>query len=414
MQPIQGMNQKRVQTLNRSLIINIIRQSGTVSRAELARRSNLKQATITNITKELIELGYVRETGYLQGQGGRRSVGLTIDETHYRTIAARLTRQHVTVGLFTILGTELSEERTQISVAQGPEEALNRLARVVNAMVKQAGHDKVLGFGLAVPGPFIRPESRIALVTGFPNWEHVMLQEALEKRIDLPLLLEHDTTPAALAEWWIGVGKSEKYQSMIALIGGQGVGAGIINNGRILLGSLGTAGEIGHHSIDYNGPQCECGNRGCLELYTSTSAIVKAYRRELELSKRLSIPRDISYEDIAGEFLRGDEPATKVVNDMARYLSFGLVNMVNTLNPDLIVIGDEWAILGDPFVDLVRLHLKPRLVPEIYAALAVKLSAFSDDASIRGMAMMVADEFSPSSRIREMVQQDEAASSVER
>lgn len=399
MQPIQGMNQKRVQALNRSLIVNIIRQSGTVSRAELARKSNLKQATITNITKELIQLGYIRETGYLQGQGGRRSVGLTIDETHYRTIAARLTRQHVTVGLFTILGTELSEERTQISVAQGPEEALNRLANVVNSMVDEAGRDKVLGFGLAVPGPFIRPESRIALVTGFPNWEHVMLREALEERIALPLLLEHDTTPAALAEWWIGVGKSEEYQSMIALIGGQGVGAGIVYNGRILLGSLGTAGEIGHHSIDYNGPQCECGNRGCLELYTSTSAIVKAYRRELELSKRLPVPRDIIYDDIAGEFLHGDKSATRVIDDMSRHLAFGLASLVNTLNPDLIVVGDEWSTLGEPFVELVRQRLKPLLVPDIYVSLSVKLSSFNDDGCIRGMAMMVADEFFPSSRI---------------
>ena len=246
----EGLNQKRARILNRTLVLNILRRTGEISRAELARRSNLRQATITNITKELISLGYVRETGFLSGKGGRRSVGLEIDETRFRIIAARLTRFHVTVGLFTVMGTELSETRETVSAAGGPGTALDAIADVVNSVADQEGRENVIGFGLAVPGPFSQSESHILLVTGFPGWDRVPLHEELARRIDLPLVLAHDANAAAMAEWWVGAGSAGHYTSMLAFIGGQGVGAGIIlNNGEILTGKLGTAGEIGRAHV---------------------------------------------------------------------------------------------------------------------------------------------------------------------
>lgn len=389
---VEGLNQKRSQALNRSLVLNILRQAGVCSRAELARQANLRQATITNITKELIALGYIRETGYLPGQGGRRSVGLSIDENRYRIIAARLTRQHFTVGLFTVLGTELNEEREKISVDEGIEKALDRMAEVVNRMVVQVGREHILGLGLGVPGPFIRKKSRIALVTGFPGWSRIDLRKEIERRIDLPLILEHDANAGAVAEWWIGAGSSGEYNSMVYFVVGQGVGAGVIYNGRLLRGSLGTAGEVGHHTICYDGPQCECGNRGCLELYCSSRAMTSNYTSELERLGDSPLDYEVTFDHLVTAF-RGKEPiAGDVVEAAAGYIAVGLANIVNILNPSLIVIGDEIPALGDELVAMVWEKLAPLLVRDMYDGVTVRRSSFEDDAAIRGMAMIVAEE----------------------
>jgi N-acetylglucosamine repressor len=389
---VEGLNQKRAQVLNRSLVLNILRQAGVCSRAELSRQANLRQATITNITKELIALGYIRETGYLPGQGGRRSVGLTIDETRYRIIAARLTRQHFTVGLFTVLGTELSEEREKISVEDGIEIALDHMANVVNRMVERAGREDVLGLGLGVPGPFIRRKSKIALVTGFPGWSKIDLRAEIEKRIDLPLILEHDANAGAVAEWWIGAGSSGEYNSMVYFVVGQGVGAGVIYNGRLLRGSLGTAGEVGHHTICYDGPQCECGNRGCLELYCSSRAMTTNYRSELERLGDGSPDHDVTFDHLVAAFRDNEPIARGVVEAAAGYMAVGLANIVNVLNPSLIVIGDEIPAFGDELVAMVRERLAPLLVQDMYDGVVIRRSSFEDDATIRGMAMIVAEE----------------------
>ncbi len=389
---VEGLNQKRAQALNRSLVLNILRQAGVCSRAELARQANLRQATITNITKELIALGYIRETGYLPGNAGRRSIGLAIDETRYRIIAARLTRQHFTVGLFTVLGTELSEEREKISVDEGIEKALDRMAEVVNRMVVRQVRDHILGLGLGVPGPFTRQKSKIALVTGFPGWSRISLRDEIEKRIDLPLILEHDANAGAVAEWWIGAGSSGEYNSMVYFVVGQGVGAGVMCDGRLLRGSLGTAGEVGHHTICYDGPQCECGNRGCLELYCSSRAMTSNYRAELARQSGKPLNDDVTFDHLVTGFRNKEPIARSVVEAAAGYMAVGLANIVNVLNPDLIVIGDEIPALGDELVAMVREKLAPLLVRDMYDGVVILRSSFEDDATIRGMAMIVAEE----------------------
>jgi len=389
----QGVNQKRAQVFNRSLILNILRRGGIMSRAELSRKSKLRQATITNICKELLSLGYIQETGYLAGQGGRRSVGLTIDETRFRIIAARLTRQHFTVGLFTVLGTELSEKRETVSVAAGTKKAMDKMAEIVNGFIESAGKENIIGLGLAVPGPFFQSDDHIALITRFPGWERVHFREELEKRIDLPLIFEHDANAAVLAEWWIGAGSIGDHNSMIYYVGGQGVGAGIMIYGRILRGAQGTAGEIGHHSICYDGPQCECGNRGCLELYCSTLAIIDAYKKEKAIAGSLEEP--FSFKDVVEGFLSGEDIAIKVVTKAANYTAIGLANSVNILNPELIVIGDEVTAFGERFVVMIREKLKSLLIPELFNSVKIVSSSFHEDAVIRGMAMIVAEETLP-------------------
>ncbi|MCF7938677.1 MAG: ROK family protein [Spirochaetales bacterium] len=364
-----------------------------MSRAELARKSNLRQATITNISKELISLGYIRETGYLEGKGGRRSVGLAIDETRFRTISARLTRHHFTVGLFTVLGTELTEKRETVDVATGPEVALDKMAEVVNDLTKHVGRENVLGMGLAVPGPFIQKKAHIALITRFPGWEHVRLREELEKRINIPLVLEHDANAAVLAEWWIGKGSSGAYNSMVYYVGGQGIGAGIISNGRVLRGYLGTAGEIGHHSIRFDGPQCECGNKGCLELYGSTISITEAYRKEKGVAEGSELP--ITFDDVVQGFLENEDTAVNVVGNAAAYTATGLANVANILNPELIVIGDEITAFGKRFISMIQEKLRTMLIPELYESLDIPLSSFREDATVRGMAMIVAEDTLP-------------------
>jgi N-acetylglucosamine repressor len=179
---------------------------------------------------------------------------------------------------------------------------------------------------------------------------------------------------------------------MVYVAAGQGIGAGIVIEGRLVSGALGIAGEIGHISIDFAGPKCACGNLGCLEHYCSSIALVREVKEALIDHPESPLAKDFSFPSILRAFQAGDELALSAVKKVAWYLGFGLVIAVNAFNPHIIVIGDEMAQLGEVFLAIVRSTVESHVLPSVYRNLRIELSTFETDPVLVGVSTLAVEQ----------------------
>jgi len=382
-----GSNIITVRENNLSVVIRLIYKAKVCSRAELAKATGLKQATITNIINDLISWGLVFETGYIPGAANRRSVGIAINNAHYKTIGLRLNRDYVSAGLFDITGNMLERREYKFNPHSGPEEVVRQMQKFIKEF--NAHHEAdVLGVGVAIPGPFVVKHGKIALMSGFPGWENVDIKAELGEHTPAPVFLEHDANCGVLAEMWYG--DISEFKDVIYIASDIGVGAGILVSKRLYTGGMGMAGEIGHMTIDYGGPLCECGNRGCLELYCSTHALLQEYKKELLHSLHETDHQEEStVEQILKAVASGDKTARNAFARVAQYLGIGLVSVINSFNPELIILSDKIAIAGEYLLQIVDDVLRERLLKPAYENTTVRLGSFVEDGMLYGASALV-------------------------
>ncbi len=383
----RGINQDVTQEMNRSLLLKSLRREGVCSRAHLASLTGLKQATVTNIMKDFLNWGIVKEVGFLNGSKGRRSIGVSINPDGYRVIGVRLARKHYSVGLFDLTGKQIVKERVDFEPEKQPgaEEILNQIVGRMRLLIQQYGKDSVLAAGLAVPGPFIAKKSRIALITGADIWKDIELKAFFEREMDIPVFLEHNANAGAYAHMW---DLKEAYHDdiLVYIAAGQGIGAGIVMNGRIYEGALGTSGEIGHMTIDRNGKPCACGNRGCLERYASSLELVKTVYGERAGMK------GCNFEDLEKQIRSGDTAYTEHYRRACESLGVGIINIVNIINPDRIIIGDDMARPNPELMEkTVRETVQKGILPDVFDELTLSISAYQGDPILTGAAIVAID-----------------------
>ena len=173
----------------------------------------------------------------------------------------------------------------------------------------EAEQTAVVGIGIAAPGPLIR-DGKIVLISNFPGWQDVSLRETIEEEFGLLTVMEHDANAAVLAEKRRG--SYDPSANMIYVVVGQGIGAGLLLNGEIYQGGVETTGEIGHITICHDGPRCECGNRGCLEMYCSARTL-------LNKANTLGLGDDLTVEDVANLAIQGNKAAEQLLRKMLSF-----------------------------------------------------------------------------------------------
>ena len=383
---LKGVNQDSIQSMNRTLIMKLLREQGICSRANLAKLSGLKKATVTYIVNDFINWGCVKEVGLIQGNKGRRSIGITLAEDRYFVIGIRLARRDFKVGLFSINGNLIDITQQQIESGQSPERTMENILSNIDSLISRTAPDNILAIGMAIPGPFIKREGKIAVLTETAGWGNMAFREELEKRYSFPVFIEHDANAGAYAQIWYDK-LIDKNASLIYVAIGQGVGAGIVYNGEILKGELGIAGEIGHTSINFDGPKCECGNHGCLEKYCSSIVLA----RNITGAKKRTEQYGLS--DIQKLIDAGDEQAIEEFRKECRYLGYGIVNAVNSFNPSAIILGDDMSHINDGIMlQEVNKILKERLLPEVYDNLNLKVSKAVKDSVLHGIGAICINE----------------------
>lgn len=367
-----SMNQKKQQIVNRSLVINLLRQEKLCSRADLAKLSGLKRATITYIVNEFMEYDLVVEDGLLHANKGRRSIGIRINGEKYRTIGVMITRDYYSLGMMGLSGEVFFTETYQVHRDMPGEKVLEELKGHIADMRMAEKDCQVLAICVAVPGPYKKENDHLAFVTNLLGWENIRIHEKLQEGCDIPVFVENDANAGVCAQQWFRKKMSDQ-KDIVYIVAGQGIGCGIILNGELQHGSMGGAGELGHTSINYMGPKCECGNHGCLENYCSSIALLHNVREGLRRGEPSILTYDSDFYAFSEAVRQGDALAVREFRKACECLSVGIINLVNQMNPSDVIIGDVIAeVCPEMMLDIIRKKVKESLPPFVSESLIIE------------------------------------------
>lgn len=384
-------SQATVAESNRSRILQHLYHNGVSSRAQIAKALGLSPAAITKITAQLIEAGAIEETGDMEGEKNRRSIGLMLDTARFHIIGVKFARPLVQVGVFDLCGNTLSLEDQPPVANETIGEAVALMHARLEALLDQ--DPSIIAIAMAVPGPYMRDEGRTAVVSSMQGWRDINFIEEFAHAFRVPVFVEQDARAGALAHYLFDP-ESHESDNLSYFLVGEGVGLGVIENERIINGALGAATEIGHVSIDINGRPCDCGNVGCLERYCSTPAIhdmlIEAGGPVPDAARLTHTEATRALFALAKE---GVEKAIEMVRLIGRYIGYGCVNIFNTFNPRLIIIGDIVSEAGDLLLDEVRRTVRSRSIPELYDSTSIVLSTMPTNATVCGTAAVAATQF---------------------
>ncbi len=332
---VRGTNLTHAKSSNLRLVLQTIRAYGPLSRTEVARRTGLTKQTISNLTDALRHADLVSEESARRVGVGKPSVPLKLNPDGAIAIGIQLDRGRLVSVLSDITGNLRGRVESQYNLsdpASAVAEAHASCRRLLRRL--RIPRRRILGVGLVMPGPF--GVSRVEAAS-LPGWDAHSVKLELEKRLQLPVLLENDATAAAVGEWLFGAASGARNFCFLYL--GIGLGAGIIVNNQPYSGTGGNAGELGHVIVSPDGRLCSCGNRGCLEPYLSLNSIFEALSHE---NRRITTVHEFC------EQVKPDDPIVlNWLREAATPLRTGIQAIENMFDPETIVVGGdapEWII----------------------------------------------------------------------
>jgi glucokinase len=302
----------------------------------------------------------------------------------------------IAAALATTQGEIVVRGRRPTPAQAGPDAVINSICATINEVLsaKELRPSRLSGIGIAAAGIIDSANGKVIFSPNLPGWHEVPLREAIEQRFGIPAYLGNDANLAALGEWRFGVEK--KVANLIYITVSTGIGGGIIADGKLYTGACGAAGEIGHMTIDVNGPRCRCGNIGCWETLASGTALAREAVKRITEGARTSIIElvggdvskiDAKIVDLAAK--QGDELAQELVSHLGYYFGVGLANLVNIFNPELILVGGGVAKIGDLLLQPAIKIVKGRAFSTSANAVEIKPAILGDDSGILGAVAFV-------------------------
>lgn len=369
-----------LRTANQQRVLDVLRGVTAVgpsaddtayTQAELARVTGLAPATVSNIVRELTAAHLV-ET---DPGSGRRGSAVRLARGAGLVAGVDFGHSHVAVAVGDLTGHLVAEERRHLAAGHDHTEALGLAGTMLDAMA--ATHGPVRHVGLGLPAPVTNDVVRSSAI--FPGWEDVDTRAAAEQQFGIPVHVENDANLGALAEHRHGVGRGHDSSVFVKI--SSGVGAGIIIDNELFHGAGGTAGEIGHLTLDEQGPLCRCGSRGCLEAYTSTGTVQAMTAGQLPSA---------DLDAIVDAARAGHVGAQRALEDAGLHLGWGLASIVNLLNPAIVVVGGDMARAGDLLLDSARVGLRRHALDSV-ALTPVLASELGERASLVGAVLLAAE-----------------------
>ena len=338
---------KLIQELNRSIILKTIQDNGPISRSEIAKKNKISSTTVTAAVKKLIKQGLVCEEGIGASSGGRKPILIRFSSDSKFIIAVAITNSAI----------KIAETNLEAKIKRLEIYPVNKLTgkKFIDYLLKSIGHfleiysdlRKCIGISVTSPG-IISVDKAVIHENTKLKLKNTPLKEIIEKQFKLKVWLENDTNAIVLAEKRFGAYKKSK--NLIYITIGDGVGAGIVVDGHIFRGHSGGTGEFGHTSIDRNGILCDCGNKGCIENYINWSAVYSKVLSSVAQGKHTMMLeltngdiKQITPSILLDALEKNDQLAKEIMTETAAYLATGIVNLVNLLNPDVIILGGKLA-----------------------------------------------------------------------
>ncbi|MCO1580770.1 ROK family transcriptional regulator [Crossiella sp. SN42] len=374
---------------NRSMLLSKLFFDGPLSRQELSQQTGLSAATVSNVTGELAEERLIVEAGLVESDGGRPRVLLRVDPEYAHVVGIDVGETGVKVELFDLGMTRLAAvDHPLPSSRPRPAAVVTQVASALREVMATSGVNAgtVLGVGIGVPGT-VEQGSTVRVHAQTIGWDGVELENLLRaKGVKLPLFIDNGAKTQGQAELWFGAGRGARH-AVVALLG-SGVGAAVITDGATYRGSTSSAGEWGHTTIVYNGQECRCGARGCLEAYVGAEAILERYRKA---RGGRAVPGTDEQSSLAALLTAAERSRTaaKVLEETAGYLGAGIANLVNLFNPERIVLGG-WAglSLGATLLPAIREATAAHALRHPYGQTTIEVGQLGPDAVAVGAATL--------------------------
>lgn len=360
---LSGSNINLVKLHNIQVVLLSLLNTACISRVQLARRTGLSNTTITNLISELIEMGVVVEECETSAPPDRiRPVGRPRTAIRLEPNARFVVGVHIGIGTFRVALTNLRDElqdyrAIDFEIDQPAEEVLQMVVDCVEGLITEQGveREKIVGVGVGASG-LVDFQAGVNILAPRLSWHDVPLRDILEEKLGLPVVVDNNVRTMAIAETYFGTGRNSS--SLVFVYGRVGVGAGLTFKGEVYRGNAMGAGEIGHTIMTlFNGEQCHCGNRGCLETLVSEAAILReaekiaAQQPEGILAKMLKNEEMKPIDRVFLAAREGDEAVRTMLEGIGQYLGIALVNVVNLFNPELILLGGIFSQGQDFFLN---------------------------------------------------------------
>ncbi|CAH0539285.1 sugar metabolism global transcriptional regulator Mlc [Vibrio marisflavi] len=378
-----------IKQVNAGRVYKLIDQKGPISRIDLSKQSDLAPASITKITRELIEAHLIHETVVQEAVSrGRPAVGLQVNNSGWQFLSLRLGRGYLTIALHELGGEVLIDTKIDIHELD-QEDVLARLLHEIDEFFQTYADqlERVTSIAITLPG-LVNSEQGTVLQMPHYNVENLALGPEIFKATGLPVFVANDTRAWALAEKLYGHSQDTDNSILISIH--HGVGAGIILDGQVLQGRYGNIGELGHVQIDPNGKRCHCGNIGCLETVASSQAIREEVADRIERGEE-SVLRDsgeITIEGICEAADGGDPLAVDVIMELGQYLGSAISIVVNLFNPDKILIGGVVNQAKEVIYPQVLKAIKAQTQASYHQNLDIVESRFYKQATMPGAALI--------------------------
>jgi multiple sugar transport system substrate-binding protein len=381
--------------INRSQALRTVYFDGPISRLQASRLTGLSPATVTNVTAELLSEGIIIESGSVDSEVGRPSTLLSINRNYGCFIGIEVREALIRTEVFDLMLSPLDSLSIPLSLIENPPAQVARaIAGGINKLVVQLGFSRkqVIGVGIGMPG-IVDSSRGVSVFASHWSWRDVPFQTLLEEDLDFPFFLENGANAMALAEHLFGTAKKE--ETLLVLSLGNGVGAGIISEGKLFRGASNSAGEWGHTTVDINGPACRCGSHGCLESFVGSAGIIRRWLGGDEDSDGQG-HEDMQelIQSILDASREGDPRAAVVVEETLKYLGVGIANMINLFNPSKVIIGG-WLglLLGERDLASLRSVASTFTLPQPRASVSVERSRLGSTAGTLGAAALAMNHF---------------------
>lgn len=395
-----GKNNRHVRNLNRIGIIALLRDYGSLTKAEIAAKMNLTFTAVNNLVEELMKDRLIVEAGFYDDSSrGRKPKLISLNPGDIYTVGVHISASSVRAAVINLQGKALMEERCSFEDNANRGSVVNIIISTLQVVLDNSGlKPQIIGIGVGAPGPLDPVQGKILSPPNLSGLHQVQLKELIEETTGLPTQIEKDANVMALGELWYGNGRH--FNNLVYVDADIGIGSGLIFNQKIYQGYPFGAGEIGHCTIDIDGPRCNCGNYGCLEAIASGIAIVRRVGEELRRGAASSLKSSfdgndhgLDVTDVITAGLDGDQLAANMLNESARYVGISLANVINLLTPETIIIGGVLANRYPDFFKYVKETSYNRSLSSFRNKIVLQPSELGEHAGIIGAGTIVLEKY---------------------
>ncbi|MBO0958706.1 ROK family transcriptional regulator [Neobacillus sp. MM2021_6] len=387
MQP-KTWNQQIVKENNKALVLQMILAKEPLSRADIAQVTGLNKATVSSMVNELLDEELIYESGPGESSGGRRPVLL-----HFNKVAGYAIGLNIGVNYILCILTDLKGniliEKNQLLLDTSYPVVTSLVIEMIHSVMDEMPKSKygTVGIGIGVPG--IVDKSGTILLAPNLGWKDLSLKQLITDEFNLPVIIENEANAGSYGEKQFGVGQN--FQNIVYVSAGIGIGVGIILNGELYQGKNGFAGEMGHMIIEANGKPCSCGSRGCWEAYASEHALIN-----VENQKYLSLELLIELAE------KNDQSALNLFEQIGRYLGYGINNIINTFNPEQVIIGNRLAKAQKWLEESIRKTINTHTLSFHRQEVELQFSTLSIYSAALGVIAFVVEDFITGGKVEEI------------